>query len=232
VTSLVILTVLVAVAAAPAADIKAGPNSILVQGSGNGNVGPITFDQPYYVVSAKYESPDQFSMLQVSYKEMIGGNEIEKFLATVGPGAQTMRVFQTDKNNQPSRQFTFKIQAGGKYTIEFLKPAAIASAVAAPQTFKGGKGSTMTPLVKTAKNYVMLRIKYTGADDPNKRGGMPLASANLYDAVTGDEWVRNQNVYNHNIQQQDGHTGQKPGVYFAIVSCSKDGGTWEATITE
>ncbi len=49
---------------------------------------------------------------------------------------------------------------------------------------------------------------------------------------TGDNWVRNQNVYDGNIQSQDGATRPKPGVYFAIINCGKDGGAWEATITE
>jgi hypothetical protein len=96
----------------------------------------------------------------------------------------------------------------------------------------GGQGYTVTPLVKTAGNYVMLRFKYTAPVDAGVKGGMPLASGSLYDAETGELWVKDQNVYNGNVQSQDGITRQKPGIYFALISCSKEGGTWEATITE
>jgi hypothetical protein len=116
--------------------------------------------------------------------------------------------------------------------VEFRKPLALDGAQPAPLTVTGGQGTTITPLVKTKGNYVMLRLKYTGAVDPGKVGGMPLATGDLFDAVTGDPWVRNQSVYDHNIQSQDGTTRDAPGVYFAIIHCGKDGGAWEATITE
>ena len=67
----------------------------------------------------------------------------------------------------------------------------------------------------------MLRLKYTGPVDPNRKGGMPLAIGDLYDAETGDNLVRNQNVYDGNIQAQDGATRPKPGVYFAIIYCGR-----------
>ena len=205
---------------------------IVVTGSGNGEVGPVTLDQPYYIVKAKYESPEEYSMLQVTYKKMMGGTEVEKNVVFVAKGAEILRVFPTEKENQPSVDITFTVKSAGSYTLEFTKPPALDTAQPAPLTVTGGKGYTMTPLVKTAGNYVMLRLKYTGPVDPNKKGGMPLATGDLYDAETGENWVRNQNVYDGNIQSQDGTTRQKPGVYFALISCSKDDGAWEATITE
>jgi hypothetical protein len=205
---------------------------IVVTGSGNGEVGPVTLDQPYYIVKAKYESPEEYSMLQVTYKKMMGGTEVEKNVVFVAKGAEILRVFPTEKENQPSVDITFTVKSAGSYTLEFTKPPALDTAQPAPLTVTGGKGYTMTPLVKTAGNYVMLRLKYTGSVDPNKKGGMPLATGDLYDAETGENWVRNQNVYDGNIQSQDGTTRQKPGVYFALISCSKDDGAWEATITE
>jgi len=78
----------------------------------------------------------------------------------------------------------------------------------------------------------MLRFKHTAPVDAGVKGGMPLASGSLYDAETGELWVKDQNVYNGNVQSQDGITRQKPGIYFALISCSTEGGTWEATITE
>ena len=206
--------------------------AIVITGSGNGQVGPITFDQPYYILKAKYESPDEYAMLQVNYKKMMGGTEVEKYVVTAAKGAEVIKVFQTEKGDQPSVDITFNVQSAGSYTLEFIKPPALDAAQPAPLTVTGGKGYTLTPLVKTAGNYVMLRLKYTGTVDPNKVGGMPLATGNLYDAATGDSWVRNQSVYDGNIQTQDGATRPKPGVYFAIINCGKDGGAWEATITE
>lgn len=222
-------------AAAKVADQSAVSNtatSIIVTGSGNGQVGPITFDQPYYIVKAKYESSEDYSMFQASYKETMGGTEIDNYLATLAKGAEYVRVFQPVKGDKPSVDITFDVKSEGTYTVEFMKPFALDGAQPAPLTVNGGKGSTITPLVKTKGNYVMLRLKYTGAVDPSKVGGMPLATGDLYDAETGDPWVRNQNVYDHNIQSQDGATRDKPSVYFAIIHCRKDGGAWEATITE
>ncbi len=80
---------------------------------------------------------------------------------------------------------TFTVQSAGTYTLEFANPPALDTAQLAPQTVAGGKGYTMTPLVKTAGDYVMLRLKYTGPVDPNKVGGMPLAIGDLYDAEDG-----------------------------------------------
>ena len=206
--------------------------AIVITGSGSGQVGPVTFDKPYYIVKAKFDSPEDFAMLQVSYKKMMGGTEFEKYVATVAKGAEYLRVFQTDMGDKPSEDITFTVESNGTYSLEFMNPPAIDTAQPAPLTVSGGKGFTITPLVKTAGDYVMLRLKYTGPVDPSKVGGIPLATGDLYDAEVGDPWVRNQNVYDHNIQSQDGVTRPKPGVYFAIINCNKDGGAWEATITE
>jgi len=206
--------------------------SIVVKGSGSGKVGPITFDQPYYILKAKYESTEEYSMLQMSYKKILGGTEVERDVVFAAKGDEVMRIFPTEKEGQPSKEFTFTVKSAGTYTIEFIKPPALDTAQPAPLTVTGGKGYTLTPLVKTAGNYVMLRVKYTAPVDANIKGGMPLATGQLYDAETGEMWVRDQNVYNGNVQSQDGVTRQQPGIYFALISCSKDGGTWEATITE
>jgi hypothetical protein len=207
-------------------------SAIVITGSGSGQVGPVTFDQPYYILKAKYDSTDEYAMLQVSYKKMMGGTEVEKNVVFAAKGAEVIRIFQTEKGDQASVDITLTVQSAGTYTLEFAKPPALDAAQPAPLTVTGGQGYTITPLVKTAGNYVMLRLKYSGPVDPNRKGGMPLATGDLYDAVTGDNWVRNQSVYDGNTQSQDGATRPKPGVYFAIINCGKDGGAWEATITE
>jgi hypothetical protein len=38
----------------------------------------------------------------------------------------------------------FTIEATGDYTLEFIKPSVLSTAVAAPQTFKGAAGTTVT----------------------------------------------------------------------------------------
>ncbi len=211
---------------ADASEVSTAGGVITVKGSGSGTVGPIAFDRPYYVVKVRYDSAEEFSMFEAYYK--LPGSEMEQSLAFVGKGQESVRVFQTQ--GQSSLGFTVKSE--GTYTIEFTPPAALDTAKAAPQAFTGGTGTTVTPLVKTAGNYVMLRLKWTGPADPNRVGGMPLASATLYDAATGDEWVKNQSVYDHNTLSDDGHTGNQPGVFFAVITCSKEGGSWEATILE
>ena len=213
------------------AAVSTNAGAIVITGSGNGQAGPITLDQPYYIIKAKYAA-DEYSILQVSYKDMRGGTEVEDSVAFVPSGTEYVRVFQPVKGDKPSVDITFDIQSAGAYTIEFQNPPALDAAQPAPLTVTGGKGFTITPLVKTAGDYVMLRLKYTGQVDPSKVGGIPLATGDLFDAVTGDPWVRNQSVYDHNIQSQDGATRPAPGVYFAIIKCNKDGGAWEATITE
>ena len=218
--------------AANRSEITTGDLAIVIKGSGSGDVGPISFDQPYCIVKVKYESPEEYSMLQVSYKKMMGTTEVEKNVVMAGKGDEIMQVFGTEKEGQPSKEFTFTVKSAGSYTIEFIKPLALDTAQPAPLTVTGGQGYTVTPLVKTAGNYVMLRFKYTAPVDAGVKGGMPLASGALYDAETGELWVKDQNVYNGNVQSQGGITRQKPGIYFALISCSKEGGTWEATITE
>lgn len=213
------------------AAVSTSAGAIVITGSGNGQAGPITLDQPYYIIKAKYAA-NEYSMLQVSYKDIRGGTEVEDNVAFVPSGTEYVRVFQPVKGDKPSADITFDIQSAGTYTIEFQNPPALDAVQPAPQTVTGGQGYTITPLVKTAGNYVMLRLKYTGQVDPSKVGGIPLATGDLYDVATGDNWVRNQNVYDHNIQTQDGATRPAPGVYFAIIKCNKDGGAWEATITE
>ncbi len=218
-------------AAAAKAEIKTTENSIIVQGSGNDTVGPITFDQSYYIVKAKYDSTEPYSMLQVSYKKKMMGTEMDSNVLIANPGVEATRVFVTEKGSQPSKAFTFTVQSAGTYRIEFLKPPALSTAKPAPLTLTGGRGTTMTPLVKVAGNYVMLRLKYTAPVAAKAKSGMPLASATLYDAETGEEWVQSQRVYPRNLEASDGRTGSKPGVFFALVQCDKEGGTWEVTIT-
>ena len=58
-------------------------------GSGSGQVGPVTFDQPYYILKAKYDSTDEYAMLQVSYKMIMGGTEVEKNVLFAGKGARS-----------------------------------------------------------------------------------------------------------------------------------------------
>ena len=62
--------------------------AIVITGSGNGQVGPVTFDKPYYILKAKYDSPEEYAMLQVSYKKMMAGTEVERHVAFVAKGAE------------------------------------------------------------------------------------------------------------------------------------------------
>jgi hypothetical protein len=53
--------------------------------------------------------------------------------------AEYTTVFQPDPV-----PVVFTIEATGDYTLEFIKPSVLSTAVAAPQTFKGAAGTTVT----------------------------------------------------------------------------------------
>ena len=105
--------------------------------------------------------------------------------------------------------------------------------MAAPQTFKGAAGTTVTPLVKTAGNYVKLTVKYLGAADENAPTGAMLASAMIYDAADGEPVLNVPKYVNKaKVEDSDGITRDKPGTFFLIVTGSSADDPWEASITE
>jgi hypothetical protein len=216
------------------AEITKTDTAIIIKGSGSGDVGPVEFDQPCYIVKAKYQSATEYSTLNVIWMNKFEGNEIERpvVFLMAGHSEGVTNLFTVDKMGQPSKSFTFKVTSEGSYTIEFQKLPALATALAAPQTFKGGPGTFVSPLIKNTSNYVMLEIKYTGPVEGNAGQGIPLVTGDLYDAETGDPVVRNQSCFAGNRESSDGHSAEKPGVYFAIINCSQANGAWEVTIKQ
>jgi len=206
-------------AAAP--QVTMGQDSITVKGSGNGETSQIAFDQPYYVVKATNAAAADYGTVQVSIK----GKEMP---AIMSMSAEYTTVFQPDATS-----VVLTIEASGGYTLEFTKPQALSTAVAAPQTFKGGAGTIITPLVKTAGTYVKLSLKYTGTPDANGKTGAMLATAAIYDAATGDGVLNvPKHVNKANTEDSDGRTTEKAGTYFLIVTGQSAEDTWEASITE
>jgi len=198
-----------------------GQDSITVKGSGNGETSPIAFDQPYYIVKTTNAAAADYGNVQVSVK----GKELPAIMAMA---AEYTTVFQPG-----AASVVFTIEATGGYTLEFTKPQALSTAVAAPQTFKGGAGTTVTPPVKTAGTYVKLSLKYTGTADANGKTGAMLASANIYDAATGDAVLNVPKYVNKaKTEDSDGNTTGKPGTFFLIVTGQDANDTWEASITE
>ncbi len=203
-----------------APQVTKGADSITVKGSGNGEIA-VAFDQPYYVVKVTNAAAEEYGNVQVSVK----GKEL--------PAIMTMAAEYTTVYQPGGTSVTFSIEADGGYTLEFANPKALSSAVAAPQTFKGGAGTTVTPLVKIAGTYVGLTMKYTGAKDANGKTGVMLASARIYDATTGDS-VLNVPMYVNKAKAEEsgGDSVDKPGAYFLIVTGQSAQDTWEASITE
>lgn len=207
--------------AASAPQVTIGQGSITVRGSGNGETDAIVFDQPYYIVKTTNAAAAEYGSVQVSVK----GKELP---AIMSMSEQYTTVFTPDA---PSVALT--IEATGGYTLEFTKPAALSTAVAAPKTFTGGAGTTVTPLVTTKGTYVKLSLKYTGTPDPNGKTGVMLATATIYDAATGDGVLNVPKYVNKaKTEDSDGNTREKPGTYFLIVTGQSAGDTWEASITE
>jgi hypothetical protein len=204
-----------------APQVTNGQDSITVKGSGNGETTAIAFDQPYYVVRTTNATADEYGTVQVSVK----GEELPAITAM---SAEYTRVFQPKATS-----VVFTIEASGGYTLEFMKPKPVSTAVAAPKTFTGGSGTMVTPLVSTAGTYVKLTLKYTGTPDANGKTGVMLASANIYDAVTGDAVLNVPKYVNKaKTEASDGSTRPAPGTYFAIVTGQSAQDTWEASITE
>ncbi|MGV8849228.1 MAG: hypothetical protein ACOH16_06760 [Propionibacteriaceae bacterium] len=198
-----------------------GQDSITVKGSGNGETSPIAFDQPYYIVKTTNGAAAEYGNVLVSVK----GQELP---AIMSMSAEYTTVFQPKATS-----VVFTIEASGSYTLQFSKPQALSSAVAAPQTFKGGAGTTVTPLVTTAGTYVKLTLKYTGTPDADGKTGAMLAAATIYDAETGDGVLNVPKYVNKaKTEDSDGNTRDKPGTYFLIVTGQSAQDTWEASITE
>ncbi len=204
-----------------APQVTNGQGSITVKGSGNGETTSIAFDQPYYIVKTTNAAAAEYGNVQVSVK----GKELPAIMTMA---ANCTTVFQPD-----AASVVFTIEATGGYTLEFTKPQALSTAVAAPQTFKGGAGTTVTSLVTTKGTYVKLSLKYTGAADANGKTGAMLASANIYDAATGDAVLNVPKYVNKaKTEDSDGNTTGKPGTFFLIVTGQSAQDTWEASITE
>jgi hypothetical protein len=209
-------------ASAPAAapKVSVGPDAITVTGSGNGETSPIAMDKPYYLVRVTNAAAAEYGSVMVTVK----GKEL--------PAIMTMNAAYTTIFQPEAASQTLVIEATGGYTIDFGNPPS-GAAVAAPQTFKGAAGTTVTPLVKTADTYVKLSLKYMGSPDPDAATGMMLVTANIYDAATGDAVLNVPKYVNKaKTEDSDGNTREKPGTYFLIVTGSSAADTWEASITE
>lgn len=88
-------------------------------------------------------------------------------------------------------------------------------------------------MVRTKGNYVQLGLKYTGAADPSAPTGAMLATAMIYDAISGDQVLNVPKYVNKaKTEDADGNTRDQPGSYFLIVTGESDADTWEASITE
>jgi hypothetical protein len=209
-------------ASAPAAapQVTMGQDSITVAGSGNGETAPIAMDKAYYIVKVTNAAAADYGSVLVTVK----GKELPAIMSLA---ADYTTVFRPD-----SPSVSLVIEAQGGYSLQFGNPPSGAAA-AAPQTFKGAAGTTVTGLVKTAGTYVKLTLKYLGTPDPEAPTGAMLATANIYDATTG-EAVLNVPKYVNKAKPEDsdGSTTSKPGTYFLVITGTSADAPWEASITE
>jgi hypothetical protein len=209
-------------ASAPAAapQVSTGQDSITITGSGNGETASIALDKPYYIVEVTNAAAADYGTVTVTVK----GKEL--------PAIMTLAADYTTVFRPESPALSLVIEATGAYTIALGNPPS-GTPAAAPQTFKGAAGTTVTPLVKTAGTYVKLTLKYLGSPDPNAPTGAMLATANIYDAATGDAVLNVPKYVNKaKPEDSDGNTREKPGTYFLIVTGSSAADQWEASITE
>lgn len=207
-------------AQAAAPQVSNGPDSITVTGSGNGETAAITLDKPYYLVNVANAAAAEYGSVMVTVK----GRQMPAIMTM---NAEYTTIFRPDAASQ-----TLVIEATGGYTIEFGNPPS-GAAVAAPQTFKGAAGTTVSPLVKTADNYVKLSLKYLGSPDADAPSGAMLVTARIFDAATGESVLNVPKYVNKTkTEDSDGNTRQKPGTYFLIVTGASADDPWEASITE
>lgn len=210
-------------AAAPgsAPQVTTGADGVTVTGSGNGETVPIAFDKPYYVVTVTNAAAADVGSVMLTVK----GQEIPAIMTLA---AEYTTVFRPDGGS-----VAFVIEATGGYVLKFANPPSTSGAVAAPQTFKGAEGTTVTPVVSTKGTYVRLSLKYLGTPDEDASSGAMLATAQIYDAATGDSVLNVPKYVNKTkTEDSDGNTRDKPGTYFLIVTGSSAEDAWEASITE
>ncbi len=204
-----------------APQVTTDANGITVTGSGNGETGPITFDQPYYLVKTTNSAAADFGTVIVT----VTGKELPSIMSTT---AEDVAVFTPDGTSA-----ALTIEATGGYVLTFGNPPSTAGAVAAPQTFSGAEGILVTPVVKTTGTYVKLSLAYTGTADENAPTGAMLARAQIYDAATGGSVLNVPTYVNKaKTEDSDGQTTKGPGAYFLIVHGTAAEDTWEASITE
>lgn len=204
-----------------APQVTTGADAITITGSGNGETAAIALDKPYYIVTTTNAAAvEDVGSVLVTVK----GKELPAIMTMA---AEQMAVFQPDA---PSVVFT--IEATGGYVLKFTNPPSTSGALAAPQTFTGAAGSTVTPVVNTKGNYVKLTLKYTGPADADASSGFPRVTALIYDAVTGDSVMNGKYVNKAKTEDSDGNTRDKAGSYFLIVIGTAADDTWEASITE
>jgi len=207
-------------APATAPQVSTGQDSITIAGSGNGETAPIALDKPYYIAKVTNAAAADYGSVTVTVK----GKEL--------PALMTLAADYTTVFRPDAPSLSLVIEATGAYTIALGNPPTGAP-VAAPQTFKGAAGTTVTPLVKTAGTYVKLSLKYLGSPDPDAPTGAMLATANIYDAATGDAVLNVPKYVNKaKPEDSDGSTREKAGTYFLIITGSSADDQWEASITE
>jgi hypothetical protein len=204
-----------------APQVTTGADGITVTGSGNGETSAIAFDKPYYIVTTTNAAAAEYGSVMVTVK----GQEIPTIMSMA---AEHTSVFQPDGGS-----VAFTIEATGGYVLKFANPPSTSGAVAAPQTFKGAEGTTVTPVVSTRGTYVRLSLKYLGTPDEDAPSGAMLATAQIYDASTGDSVLNVPKYVNKaKTEDSDGNTRDKPGTYFLIVTGASAEDSWEASITE
>lgn len=206
---------------ASAPQVSTGADAITITGSGNGETAAIPLDKPYYIVTTTNAAASDYGTVVVTVK----GQEIPVIMSMA---AENTSVFQPQGSS-----VTFTIEATGGYVLKLANPPSTSGAVAAPQTFKGAAGTVVTPVVRTKGTYVMLSLKYLGTPNEDAPSGAMLATAQIYDAVTGDSVLNVPKYVNKaKTEDSDGNTRPKPGTYFLIVTGASAEDTWEASITE
>lgn len=108
---------------AKAATVTKEGAKIVFTGSGDGTIGPVDFDQPYYVVRSSGSAT------------MISAVETNDGIGILVGGSFGTSVFRVVPGRDKGDKF--EVSADGDYRIELTPPGALPSAVAAPANLTG-----------------------------------------------------------------------------------------------
>ncbi len=145
-------------------DVVDTGTSLLITGDGPGISRDFSLPDNYYIVKQTYEGAESDTLLwrlinksdqtEVTYNLFYGGST-DQTLFSYNP--------RTDGQDAHSTPYYLLINANGNWTIEFVKPVNLSTAVELPYTLKG-QGRMVLPLIRWGEGNVTVDVAYDGKE--------------------------------------------------------------------